>query len=228
MRYSRFILLLIAVHVFLAGAAYGGSIRYNLPELLGEHRYDGTTHIGGSAHINTPFGFYTVQQARLVIEGSVQPGKARGDGIIREALQFDLEPFVSIGASFKLWYEFPATPTIDSFSLDELHHYPFVPDTTPLPNPAGYPPISFSIGLVITLSFSTDIPPKIDLDSPFYDATDGIIVDLPIIANVTNAYAILSGPEIVPEPPAGFFAVIGCMSWLLSTAGRARDRPSLK
>jgi hypothetical protein len=69
-----------------AGVAYGSTLRYDLPELLGEQRFDGTRQFGNSSQVDTPFGFYTVEQARLVIEGSVVPGKAHGDGVIRQPL----------------------------------------------------------------------------------------------------------------------------------------------
>lgn len=195
----------------LPSASFGGTVRYDLPELLGEHRYDGTTYTGGFAQVDTPYGFYTVQQARLVIAGSVQVGKARGDGIIREPLEFDLEPFVQAGASFKRTYVLGVTPTIGQFTIDEIHASPFVPETTPLPNPDGYPPISFTVGLGLTLSFSTNIPPKIHPNSPYYDATDGVIVYVPIIANVTTAYIEFSGPGVVPEPSTRTFLLLGCM-----------------
>lgn len=210
----RFGLFLLLAH-FLSGAAYCGTIRYNLPELLGEHRFDGTTQFGGIAQIDTPFGFYSVEQARLVIEGSVQPGKARGDGIMREPIVFDLEPFAQSAASFKRMYVISATPTIGSFSFDEIYNYPFVPETTPLPNPNGYPPITFSVGLGLSLSFSTRIPSEIGLGPPFLDAMEGIIVDVPIIADISEAYVEFSGASIVPEPSMTVLALASCLSSIL-------------
>jgi len=219
--------LFLLVLPFLARAAFGGTVRYDLPELLGEHRYDGVTQTGGFSHVDTPFGFYAVEQARLVIAGTVLAGKARGDGIIREPLEFDLEPFVQTGASFKSTIAIGQTPTVGLFSFDELYHYPFVPKTTPLPSPAGYPPVSFSVGLGISLSFSTTIPPTIDPNSPYDEATDGVIVDVPIIANVTTAYIELTGAGIVPEPSAWVLATLGSIVCLACTASRPYNRQSL-
>ncbi len=204
----------LAVCLF-AGVAYGGTLRYDLPELLGEQRFDGTRQFGNSAQVDTPFSLYAVEQARLVIEGSVSPGKAHGDGVIRLPLDFDLMPFVQAGASFQRSLLFPATPTVGPFSFDEIYPFPFVPETTPLPNPGGYPPILLTVGLGISLSFTTNFPPKIDPASPFYDAMDGVIVDVPIVANVTTAYIELSGASIVPEPPTASLALASCFCILL-------------
>jgi hypothetical protein len=223
MSFSRHIFFILAV-LSLSRSTLAGAIRYELPELLGEHRYDGTTHIGGFAHVDTPFGFYAADQARLVIVGSVQPGRARGDGVIREALEFDLEPFVQAGASFKDTYLIGTTPTIGAFSFDELYYAPFAPETTPLPNPNGYPPISFTVGLGLSLSFSTKIPPKVDPNSPYFDATDGIIVDEPIIANVVQAYVILSGRTIVPEPSSTLVALSAMAGLVVLRRRRQSER----
>ena len=207
-RVSLFLLAFCSMPI----VSFGGTLRYDLPELLGEHSYDGTTYLGGLAHVDTSFGFGTVQQARLVISGSVQPGKARGDGVIREALEFELEPFVQAVASFRgASVQLPVTPTIGSFTIDEIYPNPFVPKTTPLPNPGGYPPISFSVGLGLNFTISTNIPPNIDPGSPFNDATDGIIIDEPIIANITTAYIEFQGAAIVPEPSSVTIAIAACM-----------------
>lgn len=213
MRIRNLVLLLALTQCLLGSAALGGTIRYDLPELLGEHRYDGTTgsFLYAYAHFDVPFNVYSLQQARLVIEGSVQPGKARGDGIIRQALEFDLDPSVTVTASFETIFLLWAAPTTSSFRIDEIYPYPFVPNTTPMPNPAGYPPRSYSIGLSPAMSLSTNLPPIIDPVSDFYNAFDGVIVDVPIIANVTTAYIELSGPAIVPEPSTAVMALLGLL-----------------
>jgi hypothetical protein len=198
---------LTAILLVLAStAAYGGSIRYELPELLGEHSYDGGLSLFNALqHIDTPFGFYDIDEARLVIVGHVVPGLARGDGIIREATSFMLLPSVGATPSFARSITLTTEPTPESFRQESIYPNPFVPETTPLPNPDGYPPVSLYVSLLVTPAFGTQYPPLI---APQVDLlSNGIIVDQPIVANIDQAYIVLSGANIVPEP--GSIAILG-------------------
>jgi hypothetical protein len=195
------------------GSTHVGFARYQLPIFpigpIGELRYDGTTETGGFTHVGAPFHFSDTRQARLVIEGTVEPGKARGDGIIRQAAEFDLALFVE--TSFPtvpfLW----TTPAVGSFHFDEIHPWPFRPKMVPLPGPGGHPVNSFSVDVSLSLMVPTIWPSNIDRDSPFDYATDGIIIDVPIVVNITNAYVVFQGPLIVPEPSTGTIAIVVCL-----------------
>ena len=185
--------------LFVSNAACAGSIRYELPSLLGEHIYDGSLMIwNAAAQVNTPFGFYAVEEATLVIEGRVSPGIARGDGAIREGITFDLLPKVTVLPNFVNTLEFSPDPTPAMFRFETTYPYPFVPETTPLPNRDGYPPVSFVVSLWVGPSFGTQFPPL--LGPPDDILSPGIIVDVPIVAQIESAYIVLSGASIVPEP----------------------------
>ena len=212
---------------FLAStSAHGGSIRYELPNLIGEHQYDGSqpSFLGRVAFVDTPFRFYSVTEARLVVEGHVAPGEARGDGIMREAVGFELLPSVASQPSFSNTFAIPVQPTSANFRLEQVYPYPFVPQTTPMPNPDGYPPISFYVQVSVGPTFSTDYPPLLTPPEPgeLVFAEDGIIVDVPIIAEITNAYIVLSGPSIVPEPTSLVAAVIAFSALLITTTRLTR------
>ncbi len=209
-------------------AATAGSIRYELPTLLGEHRYDGTgSPISGRfAFVDTSFHFYDIAQARLVVEGRVTAGKARGDGVLRKDLEFDLLPSVAVEPSFSTTLAIPRAPTPESFLIEKLYPHPFVPETTPLPNPDGYPPVSFFVHVSVGPSLATSFPPLITPPAPgeLVYATDGMIVLEPIIADITSAYVVLSGPGVVPAPSGLAVVVIACAG-LLMTRRRFPSRP---
>jgi hypothetical protein len=218
-KYLAPIFLLLA-----SNAAYGGSIRYELHSLLGEHIYDGGLAIFNAAtQIDTPFGFYAVEEATLVVEGRVSQGIAHGDGVIRENTIFDLLPSVSVRPSFDNSIEISAEPTPATFRFETKYPYPFVPETTPLPNPDGYPPVSFAVYLSVGPSLGSLFPVKFD---PVGDTlSNGIIVDVSIIAQIESAYIVLSSANIAPEP-SGIALVCGLIVLLLSNcdAGTARRR----
>lgn len=194
MKYLSLIFVLL-----LSNAVHGGSIRYELPSLLGEHVYDGTlTIFNAAAQIDTPFGFDAVEEAKLVVEGKVSPGVAHGDGVIRENTVFDLPPSVLLLPNFDHSIEISTEPTPATFRFETTYYHPFVPETTPLPNPDGSPPVSFSIYLSVGPTFGTQFPPL--LGSPDDMLSPGIIVDVPIVAQIESAYIVLSGTSIVPEP----------------------------
>jgi hypothetical protein len=215
--------------------AYGGSIRYELPNLLGEHRFDGTppSFLGRVAFVDTPFGgtpyaYYTVTEARLVVEGHVTSGTAHGDGVIRENVEFDLLPSVAAQPSFSSHLTYPVQPTPESFRLETVYTRPFAPAIYHLapvfPTPDLYPPISFSVRLTVRPTINTDFPPLIMPTEPgkFVLSTDGVIVDVPITAQITNAYIVLSGPTIVPEPNSFVAAIVSLTSVLIIMNRRTR------
>jgi len=203
------------------GPAQGGSIRYDLPNLLGQHVYDGSFNLFDAVQrIDTPFGFYDVEEAKLVVEGRVSSGQARGDGIIREATEFELLPRVGVRPSFANSIEIQTEPTPESFRIETLYPNPFVPDTTPLPNPDGSQPVSFSVFLSVTPAFANQFPPLL-IEPPADTLTpeNGIVVDVPIVAEIEQAYIVLSWAKIVPEP--GSMALL-CSLFLLLVAVRYR------
>jgi len=188
--------LALILFLFESNAAYGGSIRFELPALLGEHTYDGgLAIINAVAQLETPFGFYSVEEATLIVEGQVSSGLAHGDGIIRESTSFDLLPSVSIRPSFGRSIDISTEPTPAMFRFETTYPYPFVPETTPLPNPGGYPPVSFGVNLSVGPTFGT-----IYFNPTVGTLSTGYIVDVPIVAHIETAYIILSGSSIVPEP----------------------------
>lgn len=209
----RLVFFVALTPIVVSPLAWASTIRYELPQLIGEHRFDGNTeyHFGQIAHVDTPFGFYSVAEARLVVEGSVTAGKAHGDGIIRQALEFALEPSVSALPSFVHSLTFSTKATIGEFRIGETYAHPFAPETIPLPNPDGYPPLSFDVRFAVGPSFVTNYPPAIEPRPELLRTMDGIIVDVPIVANVTTAYIVMEGPGVVPEPDGAviaFFALV--------------------
>lgn len=209
-----FLVLLVANN-----SAYGGSIRYELTSLLGEYRYDRPNSLAVKiSQVQTQLGFADATEARLVVQGQVTPGKAHGDGMLRENTEFDLLPYVSAYPSFSSRAEISMQPTPESFTLEQVYLNPFFPLTTPLPNPDGNPPVSFFVSLNVGPVFGTLYPPLINPPTPgeLIFVNDGVIVDVPILANITSAYIVLSGPTIVPEPHS-LAAMFIAFSLLLST-----------
>jgi hypothetical protein len=206
----RVLVIAIALPAW-ASAVSAGTVRYDFPELLGDRRFDGSL-VGYSpvAYVDTPFTFYSVTEARLVVEGTVSTGRARGDGVIRENVEFDLLPSVTVQPSFSHTATIQTQPTPESFRLEQIYPNPFAPETTPLPNPDGYPSISFSVRVYVGLPLINNFPPLIVPPEPgeLVLATDGIVVDVPIIAQITDAYIVLSGPGVVPEPSSFAIAVV--------------------
>ena len=199
--------MLSGLALFLAAAtALGGSVRYDLPQLLGEYTFDVTStfDVSRSVDLNTAFGFYSVSEARVVVSGYATSGKGRGDGVYREATEFELLP--TLAASFgpilgRHIIDFAPPPTVGAFQIEKVFTYPFVPETTPLPNPDGHPLISAVAGLSLGLNgFLTNFPALIGQPPDLFLARDGIVVVDPIRASITDAYVILEGPGVVPEP----------------------------
>ncbi len=131
---------------------------------------------------------------------------------LREATEFVLEPQVSAWPDFQRVLNLQVDPTPTAFRFDNSFSYPFAPEITPLPNPDGYPPMSFNVMLTISPGFTTQFPPALDPKPEFLLATDGVIVDTPIVANITEAYIIFDGSGIVPEPASWQLALIGTLA----------------
>jgi PEP-CTERM motif len=208
--------IVIAAGLFLllpSLPAVAGSVRYDLPELLGNHVWDGSDvfDLGQIAHVDTPYGFYSVRQARLVVEGFATLGRAHGDGVLRQDVEFELLPVVNAYPSFAQIIYLPTGPTIGAFDIDYVYPNPFVPEVTPLPNPDGYPPVSFQVLFSLGPRLETEIPPLLEpVDPGELDLwVRGVVLDDPIVANVTEAYIILEGPGVVPEPTSIVLAGIG-------------------
>lgn len=213
----------IGLALALGGPACGGTIRYELSNLLGEHRYDGEDSLWSAIQqIDTPFGFYGVKEARLVIEGTVLPGMGRGDGVLREPTSFVLPPSVGVRPSFETSSYTDNEPTSEMFRIEKVYADPFVPETTPLPNPDGYPPVSFSVSLSVGPIFAPPYPPWIDPNGGHLFNWEGVIIDEPIVATIHQAYILLSGPAVVPEP--GSIALVGGLVVLLVGARRYAKR----
>lgn len=207
--------------LFAGNATYASSIRYELPSLLGEHIYDGSQTLwNAAAQVDTPFGFYAVEQATLVIEGSFSQGIARGDGVIRENTSFDLLPSVSVRPSFAQSIDISTEPTPPTFRFETKYPHPFVPETTPLPNPDGYPPVSFVVYLSIGPAFGT-----VYFDPSVGTQSTGIIVNVPIVAHIESAYIILNGSSIVPEPSS--IALICGLAVLIANCRSSRRQQVL-
>lgn len=183
-------------------SAYAGSIRYDLPNLVDQHVYDGSLSLFNAAEqIDTPFHFNEVEEARLVVAGRVSHGQAHGDGVAREDINFELLPTVSVFSSFAQSVEFPTETTPATFRLEASYVDPFVPDLLPIPGPGASPLVSFWISLLVQPSQETSFPPL--LVEPSVDTTlpnSGVIIDEPIKATIEQAYIVLSGASIVPEP----------------------------
>ncbi|MCO6045054.1 hypothetical protein NG895_14180 [Aeoliella sp. ICT_H6.2] len=203
-----------------------GSIRYELPALLGQHTY--TVEPAGtfvSEHVYTPYNSYQVDQARLVVEGHVSAGLAHGDGIWRENTSFELLPSVGVFTSFENQINILDEPTPEDFRIETVWEDPFWPEVTPLPNPGGDPPQSFSVYLRVGPVFGTAYPPLLDPPDGFVLSTSGIVIDTPIVAHIDTAYIVLSGASIVPEPSGiALASVLAVLAWGLGPIRQAAKR----
>jgi hypothetical protein len=232
MSLPRIILFLILANGFLIGAAQGGSIRYDLPELLGQHYY-GAHGLGGvGTERQTDFIGYSVTKSRLVIEGTIHPGKARGDGIFREPVEFDLIPIVgfSVGAipglfSPSVSMRFDADHVnLGPVLVDHTRILPFRWNITELYDSSNDPPLLFGAELGLFDYFPAPFPAKIVADGEPYYLMDGIIIDVPAYANITNAYVeFFLDSELVPEPSTAA-ATISAALLLLFQKGRMKSR----
>jgi hypothetical protein len=217
--------------VLLATTARGGSFRYDLPELLGEYRLDGSSgngyfNIDRAVDIHAPISRYAVETARIVIEGYGTPGRGHGDGVLREALEFDVIPSVTgvPTAPRATVYGVLSPPALGAFRLEYEFSGPFIPRPGHMP---GEPPLG-PYGVLATVDindFHTDYPSIIGpVPEQGIDIRDGIVFDSLPVVNITSAYILLEGPSIVPEPTGGALLATG-LSLLFFTRRRlARQR----
>lgn len=217
-RYTANLLALALLIGSSPAIAYGGSIRYELPALLGEHRYDGAlSFFNAIQEIETPFGFHEIEEARLVVAGTVSNGQVRGDGIIREETSFELLPSVNARPSFANTIDISTEPTPGVFHFETPYPDPFTPTVTPLPKPSGFPPITFWVYLGVSPALGTQFPSLIERTGDVLSS--GIIVDVPIVAEINQAYIVLSGASILPEPGS---LALACGALALIVAARFR------
>jgi len=219
---ARYFLMAVWGLFLFAPMATAGSKRYDLPELLGAHEFDGTPddYLGPIAYVDTPYRYFEVRHAKVVLVGKAVAGKGHGDGILRQNVDFDLLPYVIAVPSFTHSFVFPAQSTVGPIGQSEEYLDPFSPEVYPLPGPDDYPPVSFNVRLSINPSFENVFPPLIEPLGPgeFVIWNEGLIIDQPIVATITEAYVLLDGPGVVPEPASAALAAIA----FLLIGGRIR------
>lgn len=226
-----------------------GTIRYDLPELLGRYEYGGKDDPlrGRSVTVDTPFDLGGVSSIRLVLEGTVKPGVARGDGIYYEPTRVVLEPSVLSGVGVEngmvLLTLASHQPTGD-FRVERELLGPFRnfkyggcdPEVICSPGPPRHIPVySFSAWAGASPAYTTQTPEVIDNNETVNDPSDGgpyilrefldgLIVEVPVVANITEAYAIIEGRSVLPEhvtastvpEPSGIAIMFGMSSLFLS------------
>lgn len=224
-------------------AARGGTMRYDLTELLGEHRFEGEKpfpELQLSRHgissfdtqfintIDTPFETPGVSKATLVINGNLLPGNARGGGIDLDQTEFVLQPRFRAFHGFSSFSNAtnPAAQT-GLIRINETFAGPFSSGLTVLPFGTigtGGPLFTFSVIANIDPGPSTRYPPRhyslpyIGMKNigPKWPPHSGYLVVTPIIANITEAYVVLEGSSVVPEPSSGAMILLGMSVLLLN------------
>lgn len=217
--------LFMLMAALACSSASGGSVRYELTDLLGEHVYDGVKRPLSIHEIDAPFGMHEVKEAQLVVAGRVSPGRARGDGVLRQAESFELLPDVGVPTTLRGavggYAVGPPQATPGVFRLEYRYLNPFVPEVTPLPNPDGYQ-FLHSVGVGVGPSHATDLPRRLDAiicdpsvsleDCLLIDWPDvGVIIEQPIVAHIDRAFIVLSGPTIIPEPCSLSLAILSLL-----------------
>ncbi len=188
----------VALGFLLASApALGGSIRYDLPGLLGEHRFDDPLmFIGRGAEVATTVAPKQITAVRFVVSGSVSSGRARGDGVQFDPVAFELLPAVNIYTNIGFSIGFREEVTPDKFFLEWTIADPFADLLSP--PIGGYPVFDLQAFVSIAPSLQTIFPHR--LSAADDQLAPGYVIEQPIIAHIDTAYIILSGPTIVPEP----------------------------
>lgn len=202
---------------FASTETWAGTVRFSLPELLGDYLYDGykpgLSDYSRSTSIDTPFGLLSVREATVVIAGTITPGQAQGDGILRQSDRVELLASAQTGffgpnAGFA---HLDPEPDSGAFRVEQTFTGPFV-SVIPLPGPGPRPHFSFSVNFAIGPHY-TVLPPRIGPPGNSLDIDDGIIIDIPITAEVTEAYVLLHGHNIgVPEPHSLALAALGAVA----------------
>lgn len=219
-RFFRLATIAVALSSVVSGTAAGGSIRYELTELLGEHVYDGSSWTSVVQWIQTPFGYTWpgIDESRIVIEGRVTTGQAHGNGVFLENKSFHVLPLVSAGgATFN--HTIALTPitafTPETFRIEVINTDPFRHETPPLPNPSGNPPLSFQVALSVGAAPANLFhePRRLDpiLLTPNGDLGNAYVYDVPIVATIETAYVILTGPGVTVPEPSGVVVAAGLL-----------------
>jgi hypothetical protein len=209
-----------------ATAASGGTLRIDLPQLVGDCCSAG--QLPPEAEVPTPFDIRGVSSIRLVLEGTLTSGKGRGEGVEGVATEFELKGTAS--AYFYALQGFPPRPPLDpdylfvsfffkteaepqagQFHIDHFFIGPFFDartlDLVPVLS------LHFSAGPEI--SAATLFPPPI----PFFHTELLYETITPIHMSISSAYFVLEGASVTPEPGGialGLSAALG--SVLLSRA----------
>jgi hypothetical protein len=214
--FTHHLVALLGLYIALAATpATAGTLRVDLPELLGDYEYDGGRESGNrrTVTLNMPFRVYSISEARIVIAGTTTPGKGRGDGVLREASAFDLLPSGSPSFHPQLNVRdlFAVKMDVGDFIVDRTLVTPLHPAVTPLPCLCETPPIYITAGMSLGLNeLITNFPPWIGDRIPghLYRASDGIVYETPIRAQVTEAYLVLTGRGVVPEPRTAWLLTV--------------------
>jgi len=209
----------------MSASANAGSQRIELPELLGEYHFDGGDSSRKFVHLDTLYGVLGVSRARVVLTGTLHPGKAHGDGVILAATDFELPgrtsaTFVTPGGGF-VGFGLPAE---GPFVVDETFLGPFY-NVIPLPCPCGgQPEFDPLISFEIRPSLLTQYPPALESAPVPRFETDGMIVDVPIVANVSEAYLLVSGVGVAPEPHSIWLAMAAAAALVIASSDFPRQR----
>ncbi|MBE3123946.1 MAG: PEP-CTERM sorting domain-containing protein [Planctomycetes bacterium] len=177
----------------------GGTYTVSLPGLLGDYE---CTAPGAAATRTVEFdlGFSPLLAfvATLHVEGFATQGVLRGDGVIREAM--DYVPYQVLDAmvdfrdydSFNNWF---GDLAVGSVSVDIVGYGPF--DHKWLTGNHPYRTSVVQVGLRPKLDPLN--PPVLPSWGGAASAYDGLLVVVPPRMTVTDAYLVLEGPY-VPEP----------------------------
>ncbi|MFO8014652.1 MAG: PEP-CTERM sorting domain-containing protein [Phycisphaerae bacterium] len=194
----------LAFLVVLACAAgcRAGTIPIELPELLGDYEC-GLEMLGAwrSASVQTTFPLDGVAKARLIVTGTVAPGRVRGDGVTRQAIEAVLDggfaPRLVAGDNVFIT---PADATNGAFRFERDYLGPFY-SVPPMPFGARFFDAEVDVGLgpsPLPLDLVPWIgePPSGDPKLHFFD---GLELVTPMTGTITEAILILEGVP-VPEP----------------------------
>ena len=227
-------------------ASMAGTVRYDLPELLGRYEYglQDDPLRRRSVRVDTPFELSGASSIKLVLEGTVKPGVAMGDGISYEPTRVVLEPSVpsGIGVTRGMAYlSFGSPQSTSEFRVEHEILGPFRsfdysqgcdPEVICSWKPPRLIPLySFTASAGVSPAHTTQTPDVIDGQTKPFRFLDGLIIEVPVVANITEAYAIIEGsgvvPELVtsstvPEPSCG---VLGLASFLLCLGRHRSVRP---
>ena len=201
-----------------------GYVRYDLPELVDEYRWEDKKLPAdeGHASLDTRLPLADVSEARLVIEGRATAGVAHGDGVTLRSDGCDLLPgaFIELsGGEIRRIWRLQAPD--GGFRFEQVHHAPFALAPVIAPGLDLNPPrMSVEVSVCTFPWWTTVYPPRLTPPGPgpyvINLVPDGIVVDVPIVVEVTAAHLVLSGPAIAPEPGGLTLLASGAVVLLLS------------